>query len=104
MGTNNNGLDLKAKLMDEDSSFFEHLVFEDLDIGDTFILFPMPGDNSGHGGYKGGSWVFEKIKAQKPKNSELYADWYYENAKNYKTKDLLRFGDTQPVYKVFFKN
>ncbi|KKR45840.1 MAG: hypothetical protein UU22_C0023G0004 [Parcubacteria group bacterium GW2011_GWA2_40_8] len=39
----------------------EKLTFGDLKIGDTFIAFPLPGDNSGHGGYKGAHWIFMKL-------------------------------------------
>ena len=40
---------------------FETIKFKDLEIGDKFTLFPAPGDNSGHGGYKGGNYLFVKI-------------------------------------------
>jgi hypothetical protein len=38
----------------------DKLTFGDLERGDKFIAFPTPGDNSGHGGYKGGYVLFFK--------------------------------------------
>lgn len=39
------------------------LTFGDLEVGDHFIGFPMPGDNSGHGGYLRGEILFKKQRA-----------------------------------------
>ena len=36
------------------------LAFEDLQVGDKFIAWPTPGDNSGHGGFLRGSNLFMK--------------------------------------------
>jgi hypothetical protein len=38
------------------------LQFGDLQVGDCFIGFPAPGDNSGHGGYLGSSNLFRKME------------------------------------------
>jgi|GEM_PF-7065395 len=38
------------------------LTFKDLNIGEKFISFPTPGDNSGHGGFLGAYWMLKKIK------------------------------------------
>jgi|GEM_PF-1685979 len=38
------------------------LTFGELGVGDKFIAFPTPGDNSGHGGFLGTRWIFRKIK------------------------------------------
>ena len=55
------------------------LRFRNLRIGDKFIMMPSPGDDHGHGGFKGGTFVFIKIKgAQDP----LYRDGEKNNAKN----------------------
>lgn len=40
------------------------LTFGELAVGEHFIAFPQDGDDSGHGGYRGTSWVFEKIDPQ----------------------------------------
>ena len=40
----------------------EKLTFDELSVGDSFIAFPEPGDNVGHGGYKGSHSVFKKTK------------------------------------------
>ena len=37
------------------------LTFGELEVGDKFISFPLDGDDSGHGGYRRGSYLFEKI-------------------------------------------
>lgn len=38
----------------------QKLEFGQLEIGDCFIYWPVPGDNSGHGGYLRGSYLFTK--------------------------------------------
>lgn len=38
----------------------EPLTFGDLQKGDKFISMPSPGDNSGHGGFLNGSYLFMK--------------------------------------------
>jgi hypothetical protein len=42
------------------------LTFVGLAVGDHFISFPLPGDNSGHGGYLGEHFVFVKTKTDVP--------------------------------------
>jgi hypothetical protein len=37
------------------------LILRDLKAGSRFICFPVDGDNHGHGGYKGGHYVYQKI-------------------------------------------
>ena len=41
---------------------YDVLSFGELEIGDKFISLPLPGDNNGHGGFKGEHYIFEKIK------------------------------------------
>lgn len=52
---------------------FETLTFGDLKEGDQFICFPLPGDNNGHGGFKGSTFVFtkESMDAIDPSSSVL---------------------------------
>jgi len=56
----------KANLMKRMVSWREfvkeepHLTFGDLREGETFIAFPSPGDNSGHGGFLKGTYLFRK--------------------------------------------
>jgi len=38
------------------------LTFGDLKEGQKFISFPVDGDNSGHGGYKGDHWICLKLR------------------------------------------
>ena len=40
------------------------LTVGDLDVGETFIFFPDDGDDSGHGGFRGGGRLFVKIAPQ----------------------------------------
>ena len=40
----------------------EPLTFGDLKIGDLFIGFPLDGDDSGHGGFRGKHKVFRKTR------------------------------------------
>jgi hypothetical protein len=42
------------------------LRFHELAIGDHFISFPQDGDDSGHGGYRRGSYVFRKTRECPP--------------------------------------
>jgi len=49
---------------------FEPLTFEELKIEENFISFPLPGDNSGHGGFRETSWIFIKTKENKAKNKK----------------------------------
>lgn len=45
--------------MPDDS--FEPLTFGELKVGDKFIVLPRPGDNRGHGGFKGVHHIFTKF-------------------------------------------
>jgi len=62
---------LKRTFSEASEEEFEPLTFGELKIGDEFIDFPLPGDNAGHGGFRGGFWIFiktEEKKAKKKKN------------------------------------
>jgi len=39
----------------------EKLTFGELEVNDKFIAFPTPGDDDGHGGYKGVHFIFRKV-------------------------------------------
>lgn len=39
-----------------------HWTFGDLEKGDQFVSFPLPGDNLGHGGFLHGGFIFMKIE------------------------------------------
>lgn len=43
-----------------DEASEEKLTFGALKVGDHFIAFPTAGDNSGHGGYLGATYLFKK--------------------------------------------
>ncbi len=57
--------DLVKKDLELGREAYEALTFKDLKVGEKYIVLPRPGDNHGHGGYKGCSYVFQKIKAVK---------------------------------------
>jgi len=40
------------------------LTFGELAVGEHFIAFPLDGDDSGHGGFRGGQNLFRKISAE----------------------------------------
>ncbi|MDP2696104.1 MAG: hypothetical protein Q8O87_02515 [bacterium] len=40
----------------------DKLTFGDLKVGDKFIVFPQPGDDAGHGGYRAAHFIFVKTK------------------------------------------
>ncbi|RJQ29132.1 hypothetical protein C4565_02610 [Candidatus Parcubacteria bacterium] len=48
--------------------------FGDLEENDFFIIFPDPGDNSGHGGYLGTHNIFQKVSNPEHGSSNTVAD------------------------------
>lgn len=56
------------------------LTFGELKVDDRFIIWPVPGDNAGHGGYLGAKRVFTKITPVSPPDAHLYRKGYCENA------------------------
>ena len=81
----------------------EPLNFSDLDIGDMFILMPMPGDNSGHGGLLGGSYLFRKINPEPVSNIHIYSlnsPFRFLNALHVNNGGKIAMGDHQWVYRV----
>ncbi len=71
------------------------LTFGELKIGDHFVDFPTDGDDSGHGGFRKGAYVFQKIKKEKTTHKEVY-----ENAVRLFDKNKSGFPDAMTVYKV----
>lgn len=51
---------LKQEWMNLPDICFVTLTFGELKVGQKFIGLPVPGDNSGHGGFKKGSYLFIK--------------------------------------------
>ena len=60
------------------------LTFGELAIGDRFISFPLDGDDSGHGGFRGGSYLFEKVQTGWHTSGSIGATALTENAKRLK--------------------
>lgn len=75
------------------------LTFGELKPGDKFVDFPVDGDDSGHGGFRKGAYVFEKTE-------ELYGSGvfseYYTNSKRLCDMNRSQFPDSMTVYKVLF--
>ena len=55
---------LKMQWMKMPAEFFETLTFGELKVGQKFISLPSPGDNHGHGGFKGAHYIFTKTHQQ----------------------------------------
>ena len=51
---------LKDKWMEMSEQCFEPLTFGELEVGQKFICLPCPGDNHGHGGFRGTHHIFTK--------------------------------------------
>jgi len=51
---------LNADWMEMPADCFEPLAFGELKVGQKFIGLPLPGDNSGHGGFRGSAYIFVK--------------------------------------------
>lgn len=54
------GSRLKSDWMEMPGECFEPLTFGELKICQKFICLPLPGDNSGHGGFRGTYHIFTK--------------------------------------------
>ena len=65
----NSGASLKKYFMEMPDECFRPLTFKELGVGDKFIAFPLPGDNSGHGGFRGSMNLFTKTE-----KSRIYYD------------------------------
>jgi hypothetical protein len=46
------------------------LTFKELAEGSHFISFPQDGDDSGHGGFRKGAYLFTKLRMSKGKDGE----------------------------------
>ena len=71
------------------------LTFGELEAGECFVDFPTDGDDSGHGGFRGGAYVFKKMA----KNQRLVGN-FFNNAFRLTDGNKSHFPDTMQVYKV----
>ena len=55
------------------AEFFEATTFGELAVGDRFIALPVPGDNHGHGGFLGVTYLYKKIHRCQPYGSAVNA-------------------------------
>jgi hypothetical protein len=53
---------LKEEYISFPEEFYKPLTFKELNEGDKYISLPVPGDNEGHGGFRGTHNIFGKIK------------------------------------------
>lgn len=89
----------QAKAANKSSGhFLEHcqskpLTFGELNCGDKFIAFPSDGDDDGHGGFRKGDWLFQKM------HGACRGD---DGANVIRLADgcLLQWSDSSPVLKV----
>ncbi len=84
--------------------FLEHcqsrpLTLNDLKIGDTFICFPDDGDDSGHGGFKGGGVLFVKISPYHP-GDKLYHESFRYTCREHERGIINSLPLSTPVLKV----
>ncbi len=66
-----------------------YLTFGELNAGDRFIGLPQPGDDGGHGGFKGPHYIFQKIEGAGR-----------DNAMRQKDGILSCMPDSMPIIKV----
>ena len=81
--------------MNNPNEFYEALTFGDLKIGDRYIALPFPGDNEGHGGFKGEYYIHEKIKPARTNLSSLP-----NNTINIKNKIFSHIPDSMLIIKL----
>lgn len=62
---------LQKSWLEISESSFEFLTFKDLNAGDKFIVFPLPGDNDGHGGFKAIHIIFCKLNNKKSSENAM---------------------------------
>ena len=78
------------------------LTFEELKVGDHFISFPTDGDDSGHGGFRKGSYVFAKIEPNFPLSYGKAGPGLIDNCIRMVDGIKSHSPDTMLVYKVIF--
>ncbi len=72
------------------------LTFGELNVGDRFIGRPRDGDDAGHCGLRGGSFLFEKISMEF-RNSDMTT---VENARRLYDGNTSNMPLGMPVYKI----
>lgn len=68
------------------------LTFGELEVGEYFIDFPTDGDDSGHGGFRKGAYLFKKVVP--------FTNHWFENAFRLVDGVGSHMPDTMQVYKV----
>ena len=77
------------------SSRSKPLTFGELAVGETFIGFPVDGDDQGHGGFRGIHYIYTKIKPNK--KQKPLADNAIRTGGTYVASN---FPDTMQVLKI----
>ena len=65
-----NGRLVKKRWTSTVSEMFDKLTFRELKEGNRFISFPLPGDNRGHGGFRGTNYIFQKLSMSEGSHGE----------------------------------
>ena len=92
------GKKVRGEWIKAQDSYCEPLTFGDLSAGDKFISMPIPGDNAGHDGFLGCSWLFKKIEPTGDASEPLAVPYY--NAVRLVDSNLSHMFDNMWVYKV----
>jgi hypothetical protein len=79
---------IKTSWMKLPASAFETLTFGELELGDKFICFPAPGDNDGHGGFRGVHHIYTKTHQFVANNGGKNALPYHEDYPNGRAKSV----------------
>lgn len=90
------------KNIGENKTQSKPLTFGELKIGDSFIGFPTDGDDSGHGGFRNGSYVFKKIESPLKYGLHDNKCGLTDNATRLLDKNNSHFPDSMLVHKVIF--
>ncbi len=66
---------LKLKWTELPDECFDPLTFGELKVGEKFICLPVPGDNHGHGGFKGAHYIFTKTHSESTEGGCLVPEY-----------------------------
>jgi len=95
---------IKQKMTKAPDRHFEPLTFGELKDGEQFIGLPMPGDNKGHGGFRGAFIGFTKKRCGGPQSKRDSELEIAINRSNAVTDGGIcgHFPDSMPVIRIRF--
>lgn len=104
---------LQQELLASPAEHFETLTFGELQPGDWYICLPLPGDNDGHGGYRGLNryyglfkplYIFKKLptpwKFTPTGNIDFFANQFVDNSARVYDGNKSHMSDSMLVVKV----